>query len=238
MSIDHLQPISPAALAARTHRVQIPPPSRADSPAEGTALALMDADAFRATLQRAIAQRALADAIAAEAVRRIARGHLDVTALRTVLFETAGQEVWAPVRREAMATVAAGPALAPSIISMHAQLLRTPAATIHEGQGDDGLPYFIAQATFAPTGRDVTGSVQQARTRKGARQQAMASLIAALADLPDPLADHAVHNWNWDAPAAPPQASAPAGETNAVSVLNEFHQAGHITRPDYRPPTP
>ncbi|MER6195976.1 SNF2-related protein [Streptomyces sp. NPDC001586] len=238
MSIDHLQPISPAALAARTHRVQIPPPSRADSSAEGTALALMDADAFRATLQRAVAQGAYADAIAAEAVRRIANGHLDVTALRTVLFETAGQEVWAPVRREAMAAVAASPALAPSIISMHAQLLRTPTATIHEGQGDDGLPFFVAQATFAPADRDVTGSVQQARTRKGARQQAMATLIAALTRLPDPWATRAVQNWNWDVPTAPPQASAPAGETNAVSALNEFHQAGHITRPDYQPPTP
>lgn len=32
----------------------------------------------------------------------------------------------------------------------------------------------------------------------------MASLVAVLADLPDPLADHAVQR-NWDAPAAPLQ---------------------------------
>ncbi|WP_234318567.1 MULTISPECIES: SNF2-related protein [Streptomyces] len=236
MSIDRLQPISPAALAARTPRVQIPP-SRAGASAESTALALMDADAFRDALQRAIAQGASAAAVASEATRRIARGHLDVAALRAVLFETAGTDVWSAVRQAAITAVAASPALAPSIISMHAQLLRTPSATVREGQGDDGQPCFVAQAAFAPAGRDITGSIQQARTRKGARQQAMTSLIAALADLPDPLADRAVPDWNWDTPAAP-HAPAPAGEANPLSVLNEFHQAGHITRPDYRTPTP
>ncbi|MET7297164.1 hypothetical protein ABZS79_34590 [Streptomyces griseoloalbus] len=126
MSIDRLQPISPAALAARTPRVQIPP-SRAGASAESTALALMDdADAFRDALQRAIAQGASAAAVASEATRRIARGHLDVAALRAVLFETAGTDVWSAVRQAALTAVAASPALAPSIISMHAQLLRTP----------------------------------------------------------------------------------------------------------------
>ncbi|WEH37800.1 SNF2-related protein (plasmid) [Streptomyces sp. AM 4-1-1] len=236
MSIDRLQPISPAALATRNPHPEIPA-SRAET-AEGPTLSLMDAETFRSTLQRAVAQGAPAAAIAAEAVHRIARGHLDVAALRTVLLDTAEAQIWAPVRQAAILAVAASPAMAPSIISMHGQMLRTPAATVREGQGDDGLPFFVAQATFAPTGRDVTGSVQQARTRKAARQQAMAALIAALAGLPDPLADRVVQNWSWDTPAVPLRAAAPAGDSNAVSVLNEFHQAGHITRPDYRPPTP
>ncbi|MFI6689501.1 DEAD/DEAH box helicase [Streptomyces sp. NPDC050485] len=237
MSIDRLQPINPAALAARTPRVRIPP-SRTDSSAEGAPLVLMDADAFRSALQRAVAQGTSADAVAAEAVRRIARGHLDVAALRTALFETAGQEVWAPVRQAAVTAVAASPALAPSIISMHAQLLRAPAATVQEGQGDDGQPFFVAQAAFAPAGQQITGSVQQARTRKGSRQQAMTTLIAALTGLPDPLADRRVPDWNWDASARSLQDPAPAGQANPASTLNEFHQAGHITQPDYRPPTP
>ncbi|WP_455770685.1 SNF2-related protein [Streptomyces chartreusis] len=198
----------------------------------------MDAETFRDTLQRTVAQGAPAAEIAAESVRRIARGHLDVAALRTVLLDTDEAQIWAPVRQAAITAVAASPALAPSIISIHAQLLRTPSATVREGQGDDGQLFFVAQATFAPAGRDITGSAQQARTRKGARQQAMTTLIAALADLPDPLADRAVPDWNWDTPAAQPQAPAPAGEANPVSALNEFHQAGHITRPDYRTPTP
>ncbi|WP_435859944.1 SNF2-related protein [Streptomyces narbonensis] len=198
----------------------------------------MDADTFRSTLHRVVAQRTPAAAVATEAARRIAQGHLDVAALRTVLFETGGADIWAPARHAALTAIAASPALAPSVISMHAQLLRTPAATVREGQGDDGQPFFVAQAAFAPAGRDITGSVQQARTRKGARQRAMASLIAALAGLPDPLADRAVPGWNWDTPAAQPPAPAPAGAANPVSALNEFHQAGHITRPDYRLPTP
>nr|WP_024126871.1 SNF2-related protein [Streptomyces sp. F2]AHE39635.1 SNF2/RAD54 family helicase [Streptomyces sp. F2] len=234
MSIDRLQSISPAALAARTSRPHIPT-SRSEGSTEDASLALMDAEAFRSTLQRTVAQGTLNAAVAVEAARRIARGSLDVAALRTVLFETAAAEVWAPVRQAAIAAVAANPALAPSIVSMHAQLLRTPSATVREGQGDDGQPFFVAAATFA----SVSGSVQQARTRKGARQQAMTSLIAALADLPDPLADRAVPDWNWDTPAPQHQAPATAGTgTNPVSALNEFHQAGHISRPDYRPPTP
>ncbi|MFD8947569.1 SNF2-related protein [Streptomyces xanthophaeus] len=237
MSIDRLQPISPAALAARTsHRPQIPT-SRAGTD-EGAPLATMDAETFRGTLQRTVAQGAPAAAVAAEAVRRIARGHLDVAALRTVLFDTAEAQIWAPVRHAAVAAVAASPALAPSIISMHAQLLRTPSATVREGQGDDGQPFFVAQATFAPAGRDITGSAQRARTRKAARQQAMTSLIAALADLTDPFAGREVPDWNWDTATNQPQAPAPAGEANPVSALNEFHQAGHITRPDYQPVTP
>ncbi|MFJ4003782.1 SNF2-related protein [Streptomyces sp. NPDC090023] len=237
MSIDRLQPISPAALAARTsHRPQIPT-SRAGTDASAP-LATMDAETFRGTLQRTVAQGAPAAAVAAEAVHRIARGHLDVAALRTVLFDTAEAQIWAPVRQAALAAVAATPALAPSIISMHAQLLRTPSATVREGQGDDGQPFFVAQATFAPAGRDITGSAQQARTRKAARQQAMTSLIAALADLTDPFAGRAVPDWNWDTPTDQLPAPVPAGEANPVSALNEFHQAGHITRPDYQSATP
>ncbi|MEU8545129.1 SNF2-related protein [Streptomyces sp. NPDC048717] len=198
----------------------------------------MDAETFRSTLQRTVAQGAPAAAVAAEAVHRIARGHLDVATLSTVLFDTAEAQIWAPVRQAVITAVAASPALAPSVISMHAQLLRTPSATVREGQGDDGQPFFVAQATFAPAGRDITGSAQQARTRKAARQQAMTSLIAALADLTDPFAGRAVPDWNWDTPTDQRSAPAPAGEANPVSALNEFHQAGHITRPDYQPPTP
>ncbi|WP_435057808.1 SNF2-related protein [Streptomyces sp. bgisy060] len=237
MSIDRLQPISPAALAARTsHRPQIPA-SRAGT-AVRAPLATMDAETFRSTLQRTVAQGAPAADVATEAVRRIARGQLDVAALRTVLFDTAEAQIWAPARQAAITAVAAHPALAPSIISMHAQLLRTPAATLREGQGDDGQPFFVAQATFAPAGQDTTGSTQRARTRKAARQQAMTSLIAALADLTDPLVGRTVPDWNWDTPTTQSPAPAPAAEANPVSALNEFHQAGHITRPDYQPPTP
>jgi hypothetical protein len=234
LSIDRLQPFSPAALAAR------PPPeilaSRAEA-AEGPPLFLMDAETFRSALQRAVAQGTPAAAIAAEAMHRIARGHLDVATLRTVLLDTAEAQIWTLVRQAAVTAVAAGPALAPSILSMHAQLRRTPSATVREGQGCDGQPYFVAQATFVPAGRDISGSVHQARTCKGAWQQAMTSLIAVLAGLPAPFADRAVPDWNWDAPAAAP-APASTGGANPLSVLNEFHQAGHITRPDYRTPTP
>ncbi|MEU1155542.1 hypothetical protein ABZ369_21355, partial [Streptomyces sp. NPDC005918] len=191
MSIDRLQPISPAALAARTSGPGIPA-SRTAPRADGTP---MSTDAFRAALRRGTARDAaptVAAAAAAEAARRLTQGRLEVSDLRVLLLETPGSEVWAAVRRAALTTVTASPELAPSIISMHAQLLRLPAATVREGQDAGSEDGFHAQATLTVDDQQVSGSIQRSRTRKGARQQAMTTLIAAIAGLPDPLAGRAV----------------------------------------------
>lgn len=241
MSIDRLQPISPAALAARTSGPGIPA-SRTAPRADGTSS--MSTDAFRAALKRGIARDAaptVAAAAAAEAARRLTQGRLEVSDLRVLLLETPGSEVWAAVRRAALTTVTASPELAPSIISMHAQLLRLPAATVREGQDAGSQDGFHAQATLTVDDQQISGSIQCSRTRKGARQQAMTTLIAAIAGLPDPLADRAVEAWGASAsPAVPPPApapragSAPAAGRSPISVLHEFAQAGHTTTPDFR----
>ncbi|MFD6967409.1 SNF2-related protein [Streptomyces sp. NPDC059949] len=200
----------------------------------------MSADAFRGALQRGIAPAALAPVaaqVAAEAARRLAHGRLDVPDLRVLLLETPVAEVWAAVRRAALTAVTASPELAPSIISMHAQVLRLLAATVREGQDTGSQDGFLAQATFPLDDRQVSGSIQRSRTRKGARQQAMTTLIAALAGLPDPLADRAVAAWGVPVvgPEAPPGTSpAPAQGRNPISVLHEFAQAGHTKKPDFR----
>ncbi|MFI5987555.1 SNF2-related protein [Streptomyces sp. NPDC051555] len=202
----------------------------------------MSAEAFHRSLQQAReAAPAAARPVAAEAGRRLAHSRLEVRDLRLLLLEMPDTEVWAALRRAALAAVTTSLALAPSIISMHAQLLRLPAATVREGQDTGGEPYFVAQAALVVGGREVTGNIQRSRTRKGARQQAMATLVAALACLPEPLTDHAAPTWNWDpTPADPPQPAVPGtgsalpGERNPISVLNEYAQAGHITRPDFR----
>ncbi|KAB7835583.1 ATP-dependent helicase [Streptomyces mobaraensis] len=202
----------------------------------------MDADAFHRALQRAIAREATdaASWVAAEAGRRLACGRLAVADLRPLLLATADTGPWAALRRAALSAVTASPALAPSIISMHAQVLRLPPATVREGHDATGESVFAAQATLVVDGREVSGSIQRARTRKGARQQAMTSLIAALAELPDPLADRAVASWSGlHDPALPSPASSAgtgvvlAGCRNPLMVLNEYAQAGHITRPDF-----
>ncbi|WP_424892172.1 SNF2-related protein [Streptomyces sp. XH2] len=245
MSIDRLQHvITPTSRATRTQGPGIPH-SRTGQSAVGSSLEVLDTDAFHRTLQRATAHNAsgpLVALVADEAGRRLARGHLAVPDLR-LLLATSDTGAWAALRRAALSAVTASPALAPSIISMHAQVLRLPSATVREGQDTTGEPSFAAQATFASDGRETSGSIQRSRTRKGARQQAMASLIAALADLPDPLAEHAAETWNGFhdpdlPPLAPPTGTAPgaalAGGRNPLMVLNEYAQAGHITRPDFR----
>ncbi|MFJ5850832.1 putative dsRNA-binding protein [Streptomyces sp. NPDC092903] len=122
---------------------------------------------------------------------------------------------------------------------MHAQVLRLPAATVREGQDAGSQEGFLAQATLALDGRQFSGSIQRSRTRKAARQQAMTTLIAVIADLPDPLADRAVAAWGAPAgsaapPPAPGTSPAPAQGRNPISVLHEFAQAGHTKRPDFR----
>lgn len=202
----------------------------------------MSTDAFRGALQRGVAPAAslpVAAEVAAEAARRLAHGRLDVPDLRVLLLEAPDAEVWEAVRRTALTTVTASPELAPSIISMHAQVLRLPVATVREGQDAGSQDGFLAQATLALDGRQVSGSIQRSRTRKAARQQALTTLIAAIADLPDPLADRAVAAWDAPVgPAAPPSAPgtspAPAQGRNPISVLHEFAQAGHTKKPDFR----
>lgn len=245
MSIDRLQPvITSAALDARTTGQAAIPPSRTAEPSNGTSLVAMSAEAFRGALQRAIAGAAPlvgAAPVAAEAGRRLARGRLEVPDLRMLLLEAPETDVWSKARQTALAAVGASPALAPSIISMHAQLLRLPSATVHEGQVAGHPPSFLAQAALTLNGREVSGSVQRSSTRKAARQQAMTTLIAALAGLPDPLANHAVATWPDSLnPAAPTQTPssgsgpAPAQGRSPISALNEFAQAGHSTKPDFR----
>ncbi|WP_406003898.1 SNF2-related protein [Streptomyces sp. NBC_00829] len=241
MSIDRLQPISPAALAARTSGPGIPASRTARHIASGS-MESMSTDAFRSALQRAIARDAapaVAAAVAAEAARWLAHSRLEVPDLRVLLLEALGAEVWETVRGAALSTVTASPELAPSIISMHAQVLRLPAATVREDQDAGSQDGFLAQASLALDGRQVSGSIQRSRTRKGARQQAMTTLIAAIAGLPDPLADRAVAAWGAPAgsaapPPAPGTSPAPAQGRNPISVLHEFAQAGHTKKPDFR----
>jgi superfamily II DNA or RNA helicase len=203
----------------------------------------MSADAFHGVLRRAVADAvapAVAAPVAAEAGRRLARGRLEVPDLRVLLLETPDTDVWAQVRRTALAAVDASPALAPSIISMHAQVLRLPSATVHDSQDTADPPVFRAQATLTLDGQAVSGTVRRSSTRKGARQQAMTALIAALAGLPDPLADRgAAASPDPLGPAplqAPVSGSVPevAHGRSPVSVLHEFAQAGHCTKPDFR----
>ncbi|MEV7470107.1 SNF2-related protein [Streptomyces kronopolitis] len=239
MSIDRLQPVLAPAAAARTPGQAAIPPSRSAEPTHGTPLGAMSTDAFRRVLQRAISGAfSPVDAVAAEAGRRLARGRLDVPDLRMLLLDTSDTDPWSTLRRSALSAVAASPALAPSIISMHAQVLRQPSATVRE-RHDTGHPLnFLAQATLTIDQKTVTGSAQRSRTRKTARQQAMTTLIAALAELPDPLTETAAPWPDGPGPEALSQAPAavvePAQGRSPLSVINEFAQAGHCAKPVFR----
>ncbi|MEU9848772.1 DEAD/DEAH box helicase [Streptomyces sp. NPDC047985] len=257
MSIERPQRVgAPAALGDRCTAPGIPS-ARADGGSSGSVEApgpetwsgsveapgpeTWDADTFHRVLRRATAAdapRGMAARVAAEAVRRLGDGQPHVPDLRLLLLEAPATDVWARARRAALGAVASAPALAPRVISLHAQLLRLPSATVREGHEPGSGPAFVAQAAFPSDGPEVAGSVQRAHTRKGARQQAMASLVAALAGLEDPFAAHA-GTWPRPTGTVPPRAPAsrpgPAlhGVHGPVPVLAEYAQAGHITRPEF-----
>jgi len=146
LSTDRLQPVlTPAALATPSGASGIPP-SRGRGTSASAPMEALSADAFHRTLQQATthgAALAVATQAAAEAVRRLELGRLQVPDLRLLLLETPDTPLWTEARQAALTTVATTLALAPSIISMHAQLHRLPAATVREGHGADSEPFFV-----------------------------------------------------------------------------------------------
>ncbi|MEK8145218.1 hypothetical protein NKH18_38890 [Streptomyces sp. M10(2022)] len=131
-----------------------------------------------------------------ECLSRCARGRLDVRDLQFILLGTPADSQWQPARTAVLQAVAADPALAPGILSRYAQLNRLPALTVKES-GAAAPPAFVAQASLQSDRGPVTGSIQRAGTRNGARLQATAALLARLADLPDPLSATAFDTEDW-----------------------------------------
>lgn len=198
-----------------------------------------DADAdFHGMLQQALDGTDI-EAVTAEAVHRAAEGRLEVRDLRLLLLGTCDDPRWTPARRAALAVVVENVALAPSVLSMHAQLHRRPADTVREGYVPGAVEAaFAAQASSVPGETTVTGGIQVAHTRKTARQRAMASLLARLADLPDPMTGTALETEDWSVAErrtlVATSTGGPPAVRNPVAILHEFAQADRIGKPNYR----
>jgi ribonuclease R len=191
----------------------------------------LDSAAFHAILKRGCKEQIAGPSLVGEAARRAADQKLTSLEQQLVLL-VARAAGWEPARVACLQAIAASPETAVSVLSVHAQVngFALPEFTVEaRGEGHDAV--FRAQGSWSSGDVQVAGAERSASTKKGARHQAALSLIARLADLPDPSRDLAA----WGRTAAAPTAKAlpPAEDRSPVSVLNELEQTRVITSLTY-----
>ncbi|WP_070014731.1 RNB domain-containing ribonuclease [Streptomyces nanshensis] len=171
---------------------------------------------FHAVLKRAAAENIANPDLVKDAARRAEEGLLTHRQVQMVLLETSGEE-WEPARQACLDVLAQSPEEAVSVLSVHAQSTgQELPAFCDEAKGKPPHTVFTVQATFSRH----SGQARAASTKKAARHQAALSLLADLAGLPDPSADHAEQ-----IPAPPKETVAvPAQGRQPVMVLNEYEQ--------------
>ncbi|MHC3392382.1 RNB domain-containing ribonuclease [Streptomyces lavendulocolor] len=184
----------------------------------------LDARAFHALLKRGCKEDIAGAPLVAETARRAVGGLLTSLELQMVLL-VAGGPGWEAGRSACLNAIAAAPETAVSILSVHAEVNGLPPVEFTvQTFGQAPTTVFAAQASWPAGGSPVEGARRSASTKKAARHQAALSLLAVLADLPDPALDLAQP--------APETTQLPASELGAeavegrspISVLNEYQQ--------------
>ncbi|MCX5215709.1 SNF2-related protein [Kitasatospora sp. NBC_00240] len=123
----------------------------------------------------------------AEAASRADTDRLGVRDLRLLLFLTGDTPHWRRARQAALDQAVRTPPLVPGIVAAHAQVEMWPPPAVQEAVAGSGKQQaFLAQATLGLPGEETSGAVHRAATPREARQRALLSLLAELADLPDP----------------------------------------------------
>jgi len=193
----------------------------------------LDTSAFHALLKRGCKENIAGAPLVAETARRATEGQLTSLEMQMVLL-IAGGPGWEEGRTACLDAIAAAPETAVSVLSVHSQVNGLPPVEFAvQTFGQAPTTVFAAQASWPAGESPVEGARRSASTKKAARHQAALSLLAALADLPDPSLDLA-----QPAPeTAQPPAAAPGAEAvegrSPISVLNEYQQIKVISGLSY-----
>ncbi|MFJ8752029.1 ribonuclease catalytic domain-containing protein [Streptomyces sp. NPDC102441] len=187
----------------------------------------LDSSAFHAVLKRGCKEQVAGPSLVEETARRAADQQLTSLEQQLVLL-VAGGPAWEPARTACMTAVTAAPEAAVSVLSVHAQVngLPLPEFTL-DARGQSHRPVFNSRASWASGKGQIDGAERSAATKKAARHQAALSLLAVLAELPDPSQDSAAPAPGKAASTA--KAPAPAEGRSPVSVLNELEQTRVIS---------
>lgn len=189
----------------------------------------LDPQAFHALLKRGCKEDIAGGALVTETARRAAGGQLTSLELQLVLL-VAGGPGWEPGRSACLDVVVAAPETAVSILSAHAQVNALPPVEFTvQTIGQTPNTVFYAQASWPAGDRPVLGARRAAPTKKAARHQAALSLLAGLAELPDPSYDLAEPvPGATQLPTTTGGAAAQDGRS-PISVLNEYQQTRIVT---------
>ncbi|MCX4681420.1 RNB domain-containing ribonuclease [Streptomyces sp. NBC_01433] len=193
----------------------------------------LDAQAFHALLKRGCKEDIAGAALVAETARRAADGQLTSLDLQLVLL-VAGGSGWEPGRSACLDVIAVAPERAVSILSGHAQVNALPPVEFTvQTFGQPPNAVFFAQASWPAGESAVQGARRSAPTKKAARHQAALSLLARLADLPDPSRDLAQPVPEATLLPAAMDGAGSGESPSPISVLNEYQQTWIITGLSY-----
>ncbi|WP_330351671.1 RNB domain-containing ribonuclease [Streptomyces sp. NBC_00582] len=192
----------------------------------------LDSKAFHAVLKRGCKDNIAGPSLVEETGRRAAAQQLTSLELQLVLLVADGTG-WEVARTACLAAIAAAPETAISVLSVHAQVNDLPLPRFADGStGQAPHTVFSAQASWTAADGEVRGSTRSASAKKAARHQAAVSLLARLAELPDPSKDLAE-----PAPEALTATRGPAPTVTDVrsplSMLNEYAQIRVISGLEY-----
>ncbi|MEJ8654744.1 RNB domain-containing ribonuclease [Streptomyces sp. MS1.AVA.3] len=186
----------------------------------------LDSRAFHAVLKRGCKENITTASLADEAARRAVAQQLTALELQLLLLVAAGQS-WEGARVACLETVSAAPETAVSVLSVHAQINGLPLAEFTDGsEGQSPHTVFSSSASLTIDGRHVSGATRTASTKRAARHQAAVSLLARLAELPDPS-----QNLAASAPRTNPKATATSTlqGLSPLMTLNEYAQVHVIS---------
>jgi ribonuclease R len=183
-------------------------------------LASLPAEEFHRVLRLAVREQRIGDEFAAQVCARFAAGVFTAVDAQVALLGVDGSPpAVASVRQAALLAVVQNPPLAVTVLSAHAVVVGLqPVDYEDEATGQAHARTFRSRASFAGK----SGAWRAAMSKKLAQQLATVSLLAALADQPDPSTDAvgapALAGGTRAVPV--PQATG----ASAISALNEYAQ--------------
>ncbi|MGW1785554.1 DEAD/DEAH box helicase [Streptomyces sp. NPDC002143] len=140
-----------------------------------------------------IARQGVLDAGAAREVRdRLARDGLTQADVRLLLCSELAGELVQPVRAEVIALLGRRPYWATSVLDMHTTLMRSQRVRTQTLRvGDPPHEVFSARSSVVLADQEYAGQWSRSRTKKLAQQRSHVSLLAAIADCPQPFTEKA-----------------------------------------------
>ncbi|MFJ4532600.1 DEAD/DEAH box helicase [Streptomyces nigrescens] len=177
-----------------------------------------------------VARQGVLDASAAREVReRLARDGLTHADVRFLLCSELTGELVQPVRVEVIALLARHPYWATSVLNMNTAMLRSQGVRTQMLRvGESPHEVFSARSSVALAGQEYVGRWSRGRTKKMAEQRSHVSLLAAIADCPQPFAEESSDEGRASVPGEGQPLWTTPRTRSPITVLEEMGRQGEI----------